>query len=69
MNTVTLEYDKSNPVARRKLAALLNTGLFLMKEESTYVPTAKEMKAHREMRDAILEHSRKSMAPIIARYL
>ena len=28
-----------------------------------------EIEAHRELRDALLEHSRKSMAPTIARYL
>lgn len=32
-------------------------------------PIHEEIEAHRELRDALLEHSRKSMAPIIARYL
>ena len=32
-------------------------------------PTQEEIEAHRELRDALLEHSRKSMAPTIARYL
>ena len=32
-------------------------------------PTPEELKAYRELRDAALEHSRKTMSPIIARYL
>ena len=31
--------------------------------------TNKDVQAHRELRDAVLEHSRKSMSHIIARYL
>ena len=31
MCTITLEYNQSNALARRKLAALLATGLFLKK--------------------------------------
>ena len=34
MCTVTLEYNKSNALARRKLAALLGTGLFLKVSET-----------------------------------
>ena len=33
-----------------------------------YKPTQEELEAHRELRDAVLEHSRKSMSHIIARY-
>ena len=69
MCTVTLEFNHNNALARRKLAALLATGLFLQKEIKTDEPTSEQVQAHRELRDAALEHSRKSMAPIIARYL
>ncbi len=67
MCTVTLEYNKNNALARRKLAALLATGLFY--QVNSQEPTPEELKAHRELRDAALEHSRKTMDHIIARYL
>ena len=69
MFTVTLEYNQSNALARRKLVALLATGLFVQKDFQPEEPTPEELQAHRELRDAALEHSRKSMSPIIARYL
>ena len=72
MCTVTLEYNHSNALARRKLAALLATGLFTKiaeEPERTDKPTSEEVEAHRQLRDAVLEHSRKTMSPIIARYL
>ena len=74
MCTVTLEYNQSNALARRKLAALLATGLFIQKdfqpeEYETHEPTPEEVEAHRQLRDAVLEHSRKTMSPVIARYL
>ena len=69
MCTVTLEYNKGNALARRKLAALLATGLFFKVREEGGDPTPEEIQAHRELRDAVLEHSRKSMSHIIARYL
>ena len=69
MCTVTLEYNKGNALARRKLAALLATGLFFKVGEEVNEPTLEEVQAHRELRDAVLEHSRKSMSHVIARYL
>jgi hypothetical protein len=72
MCTVTLEYNHSNALARRKLAALLATGLFTKiaeEPEKADKPTPEEVEAHRQLRDAVLEHSRKTMSPIIARYL
>lgn len=78
MCTITLEYNQSNALARRKLAALLATGLFQKKDATpeergdrrSGMPSPEEqLQAHRELRDAALEHSRKSMSPIIARYL
>lgn len=72
MCTITLEYNQSNALARHKLADLLATGLFVKKDfqpEEAYEPTEEELEAHRQWRDAILEQSRRTMAPIIARYL
>lgn len=69
MCTITLEYNQSNALARRKLAALLATGLFFQKDIKPDEPTPEAVEAHRELRDAVLEHSRKTMSPIIARYL
>ena len=45
MCTITLEYNKSNALARRKLAALLATGLFIPKEIKSDEPTAEEVAA------------------------
>ena len=50
----------------------LATGLFIKKNfqpEEAYKPTEEELEYHRQWRDAILEQSRRTMAPIIARYL
>ena len=72
MCKVTLEYQQSNALARRKLAALLATGLFVKlgeEPEEAYKPTPEEIEAHRQLRDAALEHSRKNMAHVIARYV
>ena len=69
MCTVTLEYNQNSALARRKLAALLATGLFLQKDFNPDTPTPEEVEAHRKLRDAVLEHSRKTMSNIIARYL
>ena len=72
MCTVTLEYNQSNALARRKLAALLATGLFFKKDfqpDEAYKPTPEAVEAHRELRDAMLAHSRKNMSHVIARYL
>ena len=69
MCTITLEYNQNSALARRKLAALLATGLFLKKDVKPDEPTQEQIQAHRELREAVLEHSRKSLSPIIARYL
>ena len=72
MCTVTLSYDQNNALARRKLAALLATGLFMQKDiqpDDEYKPTPEEIEAHRMLRDAALELSRKNMSHIIARYV
>ena len=69
MCTITLEYNQNSALARRKLTALLATGLFQPKDVQPEEPTQEQMQAHRELREAVLEHSRKSMSPLIARYL
>ena len=69
MCTITLEYNPRNALARRKLAALLATGLFLKVEETPQKPTQEAVEAHRQLREVALEHSRKSMSTVIARYL
>ena len=80
MCTITLEYNQNSALARRKLAALLATGLFQKKDvkpeerlrigdQGSGMPTQEEIQAHRELREAVLEHSRRSMSPVIARYL
>ena len=58
MCKITLEYNQNNALARRKLAALLATGLFTKLDE----PTTEELEIHRLERDAFLEHSKKTMS-------
>ena len=69
MCTVTLEYNQHDALARRKLATLLATGLFIQKEIKPDEPTPEEIEAPRAARDAFLAHSQKSMSRVIARYL
>ena len=70
MCTVTLSYDQNNALARRKLAALLATGLFAQTGTKTTVePTMEEIQTHREQVGAFLAHSKRSMSNIVARYL
>ena len=69
MCTITLEYDQNSALARRKLAMLLATGLFMTKEimQDTTEPEEKE-DAQKEV-EAFFETSKKSMSNVIARYL
>lgn len=69
MCTVTLSYDQNNALARRKLAALLATGLFSQESVENTEPTEDVVKAHRQEREMFLDYSKKSMSRIIARYL
>ena len=69
MCTVTLSYDQNNALARRKLAALLATGLFSRQTVNDIEPAPESVQAHREAREAFLDHSKKSTSHIIARYL
>lgn len=69
MCTVTLSYDQNNALARRKLVALLATGLFSQQSVDNTEPTEEALLAHRQEREVFLDHSKKSMSRIIARYL
>jgi len=69
MCTVTLEYNPHNALARRKLAALLATGLFVQKDVQPDKSVEEEVEAHRAEREAFLAHSKQSMSEVIARYL
>jgi len=68
MCTVTLSYDQNNALARRKLAVLLDTGLFV-ELSKTSEEESREMKEHREEVEAFLAASKRSMSEVIARYL
>lgn len=69
MCTITLSYDQNNALARRKLAALLATGLFTQQTTDHKEPTQEEIDSYRQERDIFMDHSKKSMANVIARYL
>ena len=69
MCTVTLSYDQNNALARRKLTPLLATGLFSQQIVETVEPTNEEVQTHRQEVEAFLNHSKKSMSHLIARYL
>ena len=69
MCTVTLSYDKNNALARRKLAALLATGLFIRMAEENQSPVVENEEEHRKEVEAFLNASKHNMSKIIARYL
>jgi len=43
--------------------------LFRQIDEKTDSPSPEQLKAHRELRDAVLENSKRNMSHFIARYL
>lgn len=69
MCTITLEYNQNNALARRKLAALLATGLFHQKDVNQNESVSKDAKSQRQDTEAFLAHSKQSMSHIISRYL
>ena len=69
MCTITLSYDQNNALARRKLAALLATGLFTQQTTDHNESTQQEIDTYRQEREVFMDHSKKSMANVIARYL
>ena len=68
MCTVTLSYNQNSALARRKLAALLSSGLFIQLTEPM-PDDAVALHEHQETRDAFLEASKRSMSHIIAKHL
>ena len=69
MCTVTLQYDQSSALARRKMAALMATGLFTQIAMQSQVPSQEEIREERELTQAFMEHSKRSMSDIISRYV
>lgn len=69
MCTITLSYDHNNALARRKLAALLRTGLFVQTEGDIQPVSEADEIAHHEEVESFLYASKKNMANIISRYL
>lgn len=67
MCTVTLSYDKNNALARRKLAALLATGLFIRMAEENQSLVAENEEEHRKEVEAFLNASKHNMSQIVAR--
>ena len=69
MCTVTLSYDQNNALARRKLAALLATGLFVRMIDETEPSVTDSEEEERKEVEAFLDASKHNMSPIIAQYL
>lgn len=74
MCTIALEYDQNCALARRKLAELLATGLFLQKgsEPEASVqdkPTPEETEAHEKLRDEFLYASKILSAKAFSHHL
>ena len=69
MCTVTLQYDQKSALARRKMAALMATGLFTQLAVHSQQPTQEEIAEERELTQAFMAHSKRSMSDIIARYI
>ena len=68
MCTVTLSYNENSALARRKLALLMASGLFTQVAEASHNEQEK-VAEYRELRDAVMKASKKSMSHVIARYL
>ena len=69
MCTVTLSYDQNNALARRKLAALLATGLFMKKDITPDEPTPEEIEAHRKFNEEFLYASKVNAVKAFAKHL
>ena len=69
MCTVTLEYNQNSALARRKLAALLATGLFIQRDVKPETPTPEEVEAHRQFIQDFLYASKINSAKAFARHL
>lgn len=69
MCIVTLEYNSHSALARRKLAALLATGLFQQKDVQPDEPTQEEVEAHHKFIEEFLYASKINSAKAFARHL
>lgn len=71
MCTITLSYDKNNALARRKLAALLKTGLFAQSEVKDAAPVFSEtsLAAHKQEVNEFLYGSRILASQAFAKHL
>jgi hypothetical protein len=69
MCTVTLSYDQNNALARRKLAALLATGLFVCMDNDAQPSVTEGEEEYRKEVEAFLNASKHNMSQVIARYL
>ena len=71
MCTITLTYDNNNALARRKLAALLKTGLFEQEvvAEASSDSTSASVEAHKQEVQEFLYGSRILAAKAFAKYL
>jgi len=69
MCTVTLEYNQNSALARRKLAALLATGLFIQRDVKPDTPTPEEVEAHHKFIKDFLYASKINSAKAFARHL
>ena len=63
------DYGKVGTPERDEFERRVDESVQAYRVVEEYKPTPDEVEAHRQLRDAFLEHSRKTMAPIIARYL
>ncbi len=71
MCTITLSYDKNNALARRKLAALLKTGLFAQSEVKDTAPVFSEtsLAAHKQEVNEFLYGSKILASQAFAKHL
>ena len=69
MCTVTLQYDQTSALARRKMAALLATGLFTQVAVQSQEPTEEEIREERELTQAFMAQSKRTMSEFIAKYV
>lgn len=71
MCTITLSYDKNNALARRKLAALLKTGLFAQSEVKDAAPVFSEtsIAAHKQEVNEFLYGSKILASQAFAKHL
>ena len=71
MRTITLSYDRNNALARRKLAALLKTGLFEQSEviETSSAASIASQAAHKQEVQEFLYGSKILASKAFAKHL